>query len=79
MFWKFLLTVAVVSLIWFGFRFAQRLTAAKQQRPVPRRDGAPRFTPDPDGESVRDLVKCATCNTWRPSTAGSCGRPECPN
>lgn len=82
MFMKFLLTVAVVALIWFGFRFAQRLALQKQQ---PRNDvdqatkAKPRFTPDADGDSVRDLVKCPICNTWRSPIAGSCGRAECPN
>ena len=79
MFTKFLLTVAVVALIWFGFRFVQRLNQ-RNRRPVSRQgDARPRFTPEADGESVRDLVKCPICNTWRPSGAGSCGRAECPN
>ena len=79
MFAKFILTVAVVALIWFGFRFVQRLNQ-RNTRPVPRQGGdRPRFTPEPDGETVRDLVKCPICNTWRPASAGPCGRAECPN
>ncbi|MBR9970291.1 hypothetical protein [Magnetospirillum sulfuroxidans] len=78
MFAKFLLTVAMIALIWFGFRFAQRLTQQKQ-RPVTRERGdKPRFTPDEDGESVRDLIKCPRCDTWRGQSLGSCGRGDCP-
>ncbi len=78
MFTKFLLTIAVVAAVWFGFRYVQR-RAERRERCV----GAPsgqgkRFTPDMDGDSVRDLVKCPVCNTWRPAGAASCGRAECP-
>jgi len=82
MFMKFLLTVAVVALIWFGFRFSQRLAMQRQAPREPADQAAkpkPRFTPDADGESVRDLVKCPICNTWRAPNLGTCGRKECPH
>jgi hypothetical protein len=80
MFGKFLLTVAVVALIWFGFKFAQRVMA-QSRRPQLRRDQAgpkPVFRPDPDGESVQDLIKCPACSTWRSAKQGACGRADCP-
>lgn len=78
MFTKFLLTVAVVALIWFGFRYAQRLGERRDRPPRTPSGGKERFTPDMDGDSVRDLVKCPICNTWRPAGSASCGRAECP-
>lgn len=84
MFTKFLLTVAVIAIIWFGFKFAQRVLDDKRRRaeqaarggPVP--GPKPRFQPNPDGDSVQDLVKCPSCNTYRSARLGPCGRPECP-
>jgi hypothetical protein len=84
MFTKFLLTVAVIALIWFGFKFAQRVMDDRRRREEQAaRGGAepgpkPRFQPNPDGASVQDLVKCPTCSTYRSSRLGSCGRSECP-
>lgn len=78
MFTKILLTVAVVAVIWFGFRAFQR-QAERRDKAVRSSSGAGQhFTPDMDGDSVRDLVKCPLCNTWRPAGAASCGRSQCP-
>jgi len=79
MFTKFLLTVAVVAVIWFGIRYAQRLGGRRNRQPRNPAEPGTRFTPDMDGESVRDLVKCPICNTWRPAGSASCGRAECPH
>lgn len=79
MFTKFLLTVAVVALIWFGFRAIQRRAERRDRPPRAPSASKERFTPDMDGDSVRDLVKCPICNTWRPAGSASCGRAECPH
>lgn len=83
MFGKLLLTVAVVALIWFGFKFAQRLLDDKRRREeraarAPISGTKPRFEPNPDGDSVQDLVKCPACQTYRSARLGSCGRSDCP-
>lgn len=83
MFGKFLLTVAVIALIWFGFQFAQRVLAERRRREEqaarpPAAGPRPRFEPVSDGESVQDLVKCPRCATYRSPKLGSCGRAECP-
>jgi hypothetical protein len=80
MFGKILLTVAVVALIWFGFKFAQRLLELKARRDLDQPAAGPRpvFRPDPDGESVQDLVKCPACSTWRSAKQGHCGLEKCP-
>lgn len=80
MFAKFLLTVAVIAIIWFGFKYLQRVTELRQRaaaRP-PVRPGAPRFEPVADGESVHDLVKCPRCGTYRSPKLGHCGQDGCP-
>ncbi|CAA7614460.1 conserved hypothetical protein [Magnetospirillum sp. LM-5] len=80
MFGKILLTVAVVAIIWFGFKFAQRLLEQKARRDPDQPAAGPRpvFRPDPDGESVQDLVKCPACSTWRSAKQGHCGLEKCP-
>lgn len=80
MFTKLLLTVAVVALIWFGFKFAQRVMDNQRRREdeAGRPGPKPRFQPNPDGDSVQDLIKCPTCSTYRSARAGSCGREDCP-
>ncbi|MGE5476264.1 MAG: hypothetical protein ACM3Q1_06390 [Bacteroidales bacterium] len=79
MFTKFLLTAAVVAIIWFGFKYLQRVTELRERaaarRPEP---GHPRFEPVDNGESVQDLVKCPRCSTYRSSKLGSCGQEGCP-
>lgn len=79
MFIKFLLTVAVIAIVWFGFKYLQRVNdlraRAASRPPAP---GRPRFEPVADGESVQDLVKCPRCSTYRSAKLGHCGQEGCP-
>lgn len=80
MFAKFLLTVTVIAVIWFGFKYLQRVTELRQRaatRPPPPSD-RPRFEPVENGESVQDLVKCPRCSTYRSPKQGHCGQQGCP-
>lgn len=82
MFAKFLLTVTVVAIIWFGFKYLQRVAELRGRRDAatpraPKGDN-PRFEPVADGESVQDLVKCPVCSTFRSPKLGPCGRAKCP-
>ncbi len=77
MFVKILLTIVLVAIIWFGFKYLGRvaeLRARKEQREAEK----PRFQPVDNGESVHDLVKCRTCGTYRSPKLGPCGRQNCP-
>jgi|AGTN01.1.fsa_nt_gi hypothetical protein len=83
MFAKFLLTVAVVAFIWFGFKYVQRVTELRAGKGTPARkpegpSATPHFKPVDGGESVQDLVKCPHCGTFRSARLGSCGQPGCP-
>lgn len=80
MFAKFLLTVAVVAAIWFGFKYLQRVAELRRRGPArpPAPEGQPRFTPVDNGESVQDLVKCPRCSTYRSAKLGGCGQEGCP-
>lgn len=78
MFAKFLLTVAVVAIIWFGFKYLQRVTEMRQRAARPPADDRPRFQPIADGESVQDLIRCPRCSTYRSAKLGHCGQEGCP-
>lgn len=79
MFAKFLLTVAVVAIIWFGFKYLQRVTEMRQRAAArPPADDRPRFQPIADGESVQDLIRCPRCSTYRSAKLGHCGQEGCP-
>ena len=74
MFFKFLLTVALVAAIWFGFNFLQRLVELKE-----RRRRAPDRVRQQSPDAVHDLVECPACHVWLAGPAPrSCGRPGCP-
>lgn len=79
MFAKFLLTVAVVAIIWFGFKYLQRVTELRERAAArPPQGDKPRFHPVDNGESVQDLVKCPHCSAYRSAKLGSCGQDGCP-
>lgn len=83
---KILLTVVVVALIWFGFKYAARIVemremrekreARERGRAVP--GAGPSVRDEVQAAGVKDLVKCPVCTTFRAADAGSCGRRDCP-
>lgn len=80
MFTKILLTIVAVAVVWFGFKYLQRMAELRARRDSARASSAdrPRFEPVADGESVQDLVKCPVCSTFRSPKLGPCGRERCP-
>ena len=74
---KILLLAAVIAIVWFGFRWLQRLEkegrlawpgAARRPPPGP----SPRL-------SAQDMTACAVCGTFVAiGSVTSCGRSDCP-
>ena len=81
MFAKFLLTVAVVAIVWFGFKYLNRLAELRHggghgrpQPRTPRREG-----PDDRNAEAEAMVECRVCGTWQvEKSARPCGRAGCP-
>ncbi|MGE5503108.1 MAG: hypothetical protein ACM31L_01675 [Actinomycetota bacterium] len=76
---KLLLTVAVIAIIWFGFKYMARVAEirAREGRRPPA-PGPARREPD-NADGVQDMVRCPACNTWQPARgAKPCGRSDCP-
>lgn len=74
MFGKILLTIIAVAIVWFGFKYLQRVAELRARKDRAPSVDRPRFEPVSDGESVQDLVKCPVCSTFRSPKLGPCGR-----
>ncbi|MBV8537365.1 MAG: hypothetical protein JO128_17330 [Alphaproteobacteria bacterium] len=74
---KLVVLVAVVAIIWFGFRWFERWERERRQaaeRTQSRLGGRPAAT---DG-GAEDMKACAVCGTFVAATARACGRANCP-
>lgn len=80
-FGKVLLLVAVVAVIWFGYRWLQRWD--KERREADRREatqlGRQQAGTGPVASQAEEMSACRICGTYVAATAArSCGRPNCP-
>jgi uncharacterized protein len=76
---KVVVLVAVVAIVWFGYRWFQRWD--KERREAERREAAQlgRQPPNPGVRSAEEMTACRVCGTYvAPAAARSCGRPNCP-
>ncbi|RAU22703.1 hypothetical protein CU669_07060 [Paramagnetospirillum kuznetsovii] len=79
MFGKFLLTVAVIAIIWFGYKYLGHLAELKRRDSSPRPSERPGREPRDAKVDAEAMVECRVCGTWQPSrTARSCGKADCP-
>jgi uncharacterized protein len=73
-FQKLLILIAIVTAVWYGFRFIGKIAAERKalQREAQRRRPARR--------NVQDMVKCALCGDYVPASGvGSCANANCPS
>ncbi len=88
MFLKIALLVAVVAIVWFGFRYLERrdrVTAGKRgtgERTLGerlRKSMRAKDADQPRGGDVEDTERCPTCQAFV-SVEGisDCGKPNCP-
>ena len=79
-FGKLLLVVAVVAIVWFGWRWYQRWE--KERRALDDRreaqDSVRRHRESRDAVEVEELAKCRACGAFVAAGARSCGKPACP-
>lgn len=74
---KFLLLVALIALVWYGFRYVNRVEAIRRalREELKRRHVPPKST----RIDAEDLVKCAQCASYVAArSAAACGRADCP-
>ncbi len=71
---KLILLIAILTAVWYGFRFIGRLAA--ERRALQRQARQNR----PARHAVEDMVKCRLCGDYVPASgAGSCARAGCPS
>jgi hypothetical protein len=73
---KLLFTIAVVVIVWYGFKLVGRIDKKRraQLKGARKRRPAPSSAP-----GAEDMVKCATCGTYIAANGTrSCGRSDCP-
>lgn len=78
---KFIVLVAVVVAVWYGFKLLTRLQQARKtdaalRRNTGKRPGAARGDPRAEAE---DMVQCPVCQAFVPARGtANCGRADCP-
>ncbi|MGB0748216.1 MAG: hypothetical protein ACPGO3_05685 [Magnetospiraceae bacterium] len=73
---KILFTVAVIAIVWFGFKAMDRLN--KKPKPVQKR-AKDRVKAETAEDGVEDMVACPTCGDYvLKKKAPDCGRQGCP-
>jgi uncharacterized protein len=78
---KLVVLVAVIAIIWFGFRWFERWERERRQAAerTQSRLGGGGSRQGPIGGSVaEDMKACPVCGTFVAATARSCGRANCP-
>ncbi|HSE78034.1 MAG TPA: hypothetical protein VLG66_08515 [Alphaproteobacteria bacterium] len=73
-FWKIVVLVAVIAIVWFGFRWLQRIESE-------RRKAAGSSASRIDGRrpvAAEDLAPCPVCGVYVVAGSPACGRKRCP-
>jgi hypothetical protein len=71
---KLAVLIAIIGAVWYAFRLADRLQAAR--RAAVRRTGPGDHARQVAGQT---LLPCPACGTYLArGSAGPCGRPDCP-
>ncbi len=80
---KLLLLALLTGIVWFGWRWLQRVDTVR--RGQVRRQAAPspyhnqRVEPAGGPHTAQDMEKCPECGAYvAPHSAIACGRPGCP-
>ncbi len=75
---KLLLTVIAIALVWFGFKYWNRMVLRgdrERRREVPAGGHGTKA----EAEAVEDMVECRVCGSYVPAQRPRrCGRPDCP-
>ena len=77
---KILVIVAVILLVWYGFKLVGHLDRKRKEAARVQNKSAGRTRRGAQqGPVVHDLVKCPACGSYVTGPiAGTCGRPGCP-
>ena len=63
---KYVVLVAIVVAVWYGFKMISRRNKAKQMEEAQR-------------DRVEDMTSCPVCGVYVTPEQGDCGRDACPH
>jgi uncharacterized protein len=73
---KLLVLAGLILIVWYGFKYVNRVEAVKNVRRREREQVPPTSARTAQAE---DLVRCETCNSYVAAhSAAACGRADCP-
>jgi ribosomal protein L32 len=78
---KLFLLVLLILVIWYGFKYVNRVEEIRQAFRKAARDAAARSNARRGTPAIKaeDMVKCRACGVYvTASGASNCGRPDCP-
>ncbi len=86
---KLMVLVALVAIIWFGFRWFERWEKERRNQgqgggPLNKnggrvgRDSPPGGAPGARDRAMEEMTACPICGTYVAAGARSCGRTNCP-
>jgi len=80
---KLMLLVALVAIIWFGFRWFERWEKERRTHNQGRtgrvgRDRTSGMSAGEGGRAPEEMTACPICGTYVAAGARSCGRTNCP-
>ncbi len=71
---KLLVLAIIIALVWYGFKWAGRISAQRGGGGIPGDDAGKAAL-----EDAEDMAKCEACGTFVPAEgARDCGRDSCP-
>jgi uncharacterized protein len=76
---KILVFLAIIALVWVGFRLIGRLDQARKQEARRQKDGGRVRGASRQRPEVEETVRCRVCGAFVAARgATSCGRADCP-
>jgi len=77
---KLIFTALIVAAVWYGFKMVNRLSDERRNKLAKQNNPAkPAEKQSAGGNDAEDMVACRVCGTFvAPSSAGNCGRNDCP-
>ena len=78
---KLFLLALLILVIWYGFKYVNRVEEVRQTIRKAARDAAARSQARQGSPAIKaeDMVKCRACGVYvTKSGATNCGRPDCP-
>ncbi len=70
---KLIETIVVIAMVWFGFKYIQRIGEMNDRRRQRAGQGQRASAATPPG--IEDMICCRECGTWQSSRdAKACGR-----